>query len=74
MTTISYRPAVSCLMTFSLIFVSTRCDRNVMSLQDLHEGDGDHSQSNNYYLLSLGSRLEARAGATVNRLAMAKPV
>lgn len=45
-----------------------------MSLQDLHEGDGDHSQPDNYNLLSLVSRFSVEAGATIDRLAMAKPV
>ena len=56
---------------FLTAFVSTGRVRNIMSLHDLHEGDGDHSQPDNYNLLSLVGSI---AGATVNWLAMAKPV
>lgn len=44
-------------MTFSLIILLARDEISNLSLQDLHEGDGDHSQSHDYNLLSLASRL-----------------
>ena len=47
-----------------------------MPFQDLHKGDGHHSQTDHYNLLASASMcgIEAGTGTAVDRLAMSKPV